>query len=138
MFNGAIATEIVLSAYSYLTQIAVLRSQMLGSCFSMRLLCRGRIFSRNSETCIARKPRNARLVPCRACTDGTAVVDVEFRTSASHERPASYVHLRWEWVQVRAEGYGGVVVPVRHESQPTTTVRKQNELVMTIGLLPET
>lgn len=68
--------------------------------------------------------------------DGTAVIDVEFRTGANHERPVSYAHLRWHWVYVQAEGYGAVVVPVRHESLPVATVRLQKELPVSIGLVP--
>jgi len=67
---------------------------------------------------------------------GTAVIDVEFRTSASHERPEPYAHVRWEWVYVQAAGYGSVVVPVRYESQPVATVRQQKELPVSVGLVP--
>lgn len=68
--------------------------------------------------------------------DGTVVINYEFRTSASHNRPAPYAHLRWEWVHVEAKGYGGVVVPVRQDSLPTATLREQKELMVTVGLKP--
>lgn len=67
--------------------------------------------------------------------EGTVVVDHEFRTGGSHRRPA-HAHLRWYWVMVVAEGYNGVVIPVRHESQPTAFLRDQKELLVTIGLMP--
>ncbi len=67
-------------------------------------------------------------------TDGTVVVEQEFRTGGSHRRP-SHAHLRWYWVMVLAEGYNGVVIPVRHESQPVAILREQKEIVVPIGLL---
>lgn len=68
--------------------------------------------------------------------DGAAVVEYEFRTGATHERPTPYAPLRWVWVAVRAEGYGAVVVPVRHEPQPVETLRDQGEFVVPVGLFP--
>lgn len=68
--------------------------------------------------------------------DGMAVIEHEFRTGANHDRPMPHVHLTWAWVEVRAEGYGGLVVPVRHETLPVESVRTQGELVVPIGLLP--
>ncbi|MFN0055208.1 MAG: hypothetical protein ACKV0T_23935 [Planctomycetales bacterium] len=65
--------------------------------------------------------------------DGTVVIEYEFRTGANHERPTPYAHLTWAWVHVRAPGYGGVVVPVRHDSQPTSAVRGK-ELVVPVGV----
>jgi hypothetical protein len=68
---------------------------------------------------------------------GSVVIDYEFRTGANHERPTSHAHLRWAWVHVQADGYGGVVVPVRHESLPTKTLREQKELLVPVGLTLE-
>lgn len=75
-----------------------------------------------------------------ATTDakGTAVIEYEFRTGANHERPTMHAHLRWAWVHVHAEGYGGFVVPVRHESLPTKALRDQKELLVPVGLTHET
>jgi hypothetical protein len=67
-------------------------------------------------------------------TDGTAIIEYEFRTGANYERPTMYADLRSAWVRVHAEGYGGVVVPVRHESLPTKTLREQKELLVPVGL----
>lgn len=67
--------------------------------------------------------------------EGTVVVDHEFQTGGSHRRPV-HAHLRWYWVMVVAEGYNGVVIPVRHESQQTAFLRDQKELLVTIGLMP--
>lgn len=68
--------------------------------------------------------------------DGTVVIEHEFTTGANHLRPATHAHLGRAWVHVLAEGYGGVVVPVRHDSQPTATLREQKELVVPVGLMP--
>jgi hypothetical protein len=68
--------------------------------------------------------------------DGDVVINYEFTTSANHKRPAPNAHLRRAWVNVEAEGYGSVVVPVRHESQPVATLRTQKELVVSVGMLP--
>lgn len=68
--------------------------------------------------------------------DGMAVIEVEFRTGASHNRPTPYAHLRWGWVYVHADGYGAVVVPVRYESEPMAAVRQQKEFSVSIGLVP--
>ena len=40
------------------------------------------------------------------------------------------------WVVVVAEGYGTVVVPVRHDSMPTEKLREKKELFVPIGLVP--
>lgn len=67
--------------------------------------------------------------------DGTVVLGYEFRTGSNYERPTMYAHLRSAWVNVKAEGYGNIVVPVRYESQPTATLRTQKELLVTVGLI---
>jgi hypothetical protein len=67
--------------------------------------------------------------------DGAVVIEYEFRTGANHERPTMYAHLTWAWVSVQAEGFGSIVVPVRYESQPTATLRKQTELLISVGLM---
>jgi hypothetical protein len=69
-------------------------------------------------------------------SDGCAVLNNRFRTSTSSRRPTPHMHLGWAWVEVRAEGYGGAVVPVRHESRPTADVLQEPELLVPIGLLP--
>jgi len=68
--------------------------------------------------------------------DGTVLIEQIFRTGANYERPEMWAHLRWYWVCVQADGYGGVVVPLRHDSQPTATLRKQAELMVPVGLMP--
>lgn len=67
--------------------------------------------------------------------DGAAVINYEFATGANHERPTMYVHLTDVWVNVAAEGYGSIVVPVRYESAPRATLQKQKEIVVSIGLI---
>jgi hypothetical protein len=67
--------------------------------------------------------------------DGTVIINIEFHTGANHERPTMYAHLRGTWVHVQAEGFGEVVVPIRHESLPTATLRKLKELVVPVGLV---
>ena len=67
--------------------------------------------------------------------DGTVVIEYDFRTGASHRRPEPHAHLEYAWVHIHAVGLGGVVVPVRHESQPTATMRKQKELLVPVGLI---
>lgn len=66
--------------------------------------------------------------------DGTAVVDIEFRTGASRESPTPKAHLRWEWVVASAEDYGTTMVPVRYEPVPTKTLRDQKQLLAVVGL----
>lgn len=75
----------------------------------------------------------------RGITDanGLAVFEYEFQTGASHERPTTHAYLQFAWVHVHADGYGGVVVPVRQESMPTKTLREQKELAVPIGLIRE-
>jgi len=40
------------------------------------------------------------------------------------------------WVHVQADGYGGIVVPVRHKSQPTAKLREMKELLVPVALMP--
>jgi hypothetical protein len=68
-------------------------------------------------------------------TDGMAVLEFEFATSANNTRPASEAHTRWAWVEVSANGYGTVVVPVRHDSTKTADMQKQGELLVPVGLV---
>ncbi|MGQ0634281.1 MAG: hypothetical protein ACT4QC_06710 [Planctomycetaceae bacterium] len=74
-----------------------------------------------------------------ATTDanGMAVIEYEFRTGANHERPTMYAKVGRAWVHVQAAGYGGVVVPVRHESLPTKTLHEMKELLVPVGLMAE-
>ena len=67
--------------------------------------------------------------------EGTAVIHYEFRTSSSNSNPTPKAHLRWAWVHVDADGYGEVVVPVRHESAPTKDLKTQGEIAVPIGLI---
>ncbi len=67
-------------------------------------------------------------------TDGMAVLDFEFRTSANNTRPAPEVHTRWAWVEVHADGYGTVVIPVRHDSMKADDLQKFGELLVPVGL----
>ena len=66
---------------------------------------------------------------------GAVVINNEFTTGANYLRPTMYAHLRGTWVHVQADGYGGVVVPVRHDSLPTATLREQKELLVPVGLM---
>ncbi len=68
--------------------------------------------------------------------DGAVVIDYEFTTGANYQRPTPNAHLRRAWVHVEAEGYGGIVVPVRYESQPVATLRTRKDLVVSVGLIP--
>jgi hypothetical protein len=67
---------------------------------------------------------------------GTVVITYKFMTGANYVRPATHAHLHGTWVHVQAEGYGGVVVPVRHDSLATATLREQKELLVPVGLMP--
>lgn len=66
--------------------------------------------------------------------DGACVIEYEFRTGASHHRPARHAHTNWSWVEIKAEGFSTVVVPVRHVSMPTKVMREQTDLYVPIGL----
>ncbi len=68
--------------------------------------------------------------------DGAVVIDFKFTTGANHERPTPHAHVRYAWVHVQAEGFGGVVVPVRQDSMSTASLREQKELLVTVGLIP--
>lgn len=68
-------------------------------------------------------------------TDGMAVLEFEFKTSANNTRPSPHAHTRWAWVEVHAAGYGTVVVPVRHDSMKTADMRKLGELLVPVGLV---
>jgi hypothetical protein len=68
--------------------------------------------------------------------DGTVVIMCELSTGASNRRPAPYAHVRSAWVHAQADGFGGVVVPVRHESISTATMREMQELFVPVGLTP--
>ncbi|MGZ0172923.1 MAG: hypothetical protein ACKVHE_25595 [Planctomycetales bacterium] len=64
--------------------------------------------------------------------DGTVIVHHEFSTGASHKRPNPHAHLQFAWVVVVAQGYGTVVVTVRHDSM--SKLREHKELYLPIGL----
>lgn len=67
---------------------------------------------------------------------GSATIGYEFRTGANYENPAPRAHTNWVWVEVRAAGYGVVVVPIRHESLATSGIKERGELAVPIGLEP--
>lgn len=67
--------------------------------------------------------------------DGTVVVNAEIRTSSSDKNPTSRAHLSCLWVRVEADGYSGVVLPVRHESQPVSNLRERGEIVVPVGMI---
>ncbi|MBS0264218.1 MAG: hypothetical protein JSS02_19935 [Planctomycetes bacterium] len=69
--------------------------------------------------------------------DGAAVIEYEFATLASYNNPTWRARLQSAWVHVQADGFGGAVIPVRYESEPTAKLRDQKELLVTIGLTPE-
>ena len=71
----------------------------------------------------------------RTASDGTVVIDYRFRTSYSDSQPKAAL-LYSAWVVVQADGYGGTVVPVRHDWQPVTALREQKELLVPVGLMP--
>lgn len=85
-------------------------------------------------------PRNLDRMPASASgttgADGAVVMDTGFETGASHKRPTSHAKVSWIWVYVHAEGYGAVVVPARHDSQPVAQLKEQKELLVPIGLVP--
>lgn len=68
--------------------------------------------------------------------DGAGRVHGTFPTGANHVHPEPQVKLSHGWIIVAADGFGGAVVPLRHESVPTTVVRSRNELPVYIGLFP--
>lgn len=68
-------------------------------------------------------------------SDGMAVVHHEFRTGASHRRPESHAHTQSVWIVVVTRQHGTVVVPIRHDSMPTSKLREQQELFVPIGLM---
>jgi hypothetical protein len=72
-------------------------------------------------------------------TDGVAVIQYTIGTGTNHNRPVTRAHVDWMWVEVQAEGYGGVIVPVRHVSVPAADIRKSGELVVpsTADFFPE-
>jgi len=74
---------------------------------------------------------------CRGTTDatGSTIIEHEFGTSASHEHPNPHAHLMNYSVQVEADGFGGVVVPVGNDERRTSEIRKDGEVVVSIGLL---
>jgi hypothetical protein len=74
----------------------------------------------------------------RGTTDaaGSTIIEYEFGTSASHEHPSPRAHLMNYSVQVEADGFGGVVVPVGNDERQTSEMRKDGEVVVSIGLLP--
>lgn len=75
------------------------------------------------------------VVSAATDSDGMAVIDFRFHTSANNSRPLPEAHTRWAWVEVQADGYGTVVVPVRHDSMPTAEMRKLGELLVPVGLV---
>lgn len=68
--------------------------------------------------------------------EGIAVISYRFRTGASHTNPVTWAHTSWYWVAVKAEGYGGAFIPVRHESTPNKKLREDKELRVPVGLMP--
>jgi len=70
----------------------------------------------------------------RTSAQGDVEIPHAFRTGASHNRPQPHAHLSMEWVVVIAEGYGGVVVPVRHSSEPTSSLKENGVLPVEVGL----
>jgi hypothetical protein len=76
---------------------------------------------------------------CRGVTDATGfcVIEYTFATSASHDRPHPHAFLMNDWVRVEAAGYGGVVVPVRYEERLASELRKEGQVLLSIGLIPK-
>ena len=68
-------------------------------------------------------------------TDGLATIETTFNTGANYEYPEMKAHLNYYWTKIEAEGFGGVVVPVRYESARSKPMRNGG-LRLTIGLLP--
>lgn len=75
---------------------------------------------------------------CRSVTDenGTSVIEHKFNTSASDKNPITRAHLSSTWVRVEATGFGGAVVPLRYEGRPTSELRKEGRISVSIGLIP--
>ncbi|MCA8991267.1 MAG: hypothetical protein KDA88_04775 [Planctomycetaceae bacterium] len=66
---------------------------------------------------------------------GKAEVETVFRTSASNVHPGGRAHTDFYWVLVSADGYGGVVVPVRYQSIESHVLREKGNLPVSIGLI---
>lgn len=66
---------------------------------------------------------------------GEFVLEYRFRQSSSSNHPTSRVHANRVWVIVRADDYGGVLVPVSAGAVPSETVRNDGEIVVPIGLV---
>lgn len=75
---------------------------------------------------------------CRGTTDetGSTAIEHTFGTSASYTHPYTRAHLMNAWVRVAADGFGGVVVPVGYDEGRTSELRKEGEIVVSIGLFP--
>lgn len=76
---------------------------------------------------------------CRGTTDetGSASIEHTFGSSASNNHPNTRAHLMNEWIRVEADGFGGVAIPVGYDERPTSEIRKDGEIVVSIGLLPK-
>jgi hypothetical protein len=75
---------------------------------------------------------------CRSVTDATgfSVIEYKFHTSASDKNPITRAHLTSTCVRVEATGFGGVVVPLRYEGRPTSELRKEGKISVSLGLIP--
>lgn len=82
-----------------------------------------------------RKPSMGGTV-AKSAKDGSARVHGTFPTSASHVHPEPHVDLSRGWIIVTSTGYGGAVIPVRHETLPTAVIGHGNEIPVSIGLFP--
>lgn len=82
-----------------------------------------------------RKPSMGGTV-AKSAKDGSARVHETFPTSASHVHPEPHVDLSRGWIIVTSTGYGGAVIPLRHETLPAAVVGRGNEIPVSIGLFP--
>jgi hypothetical protein len=71
-----------------------------------------------------------------ASTDatGSTTIEHQFHTGASHKHPVTRAFLEQVWVQLEANGYGRVAIPIRHESQPVAVLKKQGPIIVQLGL----
>lgn len=80
-------------------------------------------------------PGPRRLAGASTNAAGNARVTGSFPSIASHLTPKGLIGLQRGWLVLRATGYEGVAVPVRHESMPRPDVVKMGEVPVHVGLL---
>jgi len=79
-------------------------------------------------------PHSDRVSYATTGPDGTALINYEFRTSASDKSPEMKAQLTSEWMSVSSEGYSSVLVPIGDDWRPTKRLRESGELKIHVGL----